>query len=174
MDSFWDFFWLLIWGFFFVYFLMILFQIIGDLFRDRDLSGWAKALWIIALVFIPFLSALIYLVVRGRGMAERNAAAFRSATSLNRVLHQGRRVDWQCGGTDRHSQGTARPGHDHHDRIRATQGKGPRLTHRGRGGCDPVCATAGGMVHTTRVFPRSHVLGGASALGGPTTASAET
>jgi hypothetical protein len=79
MDSFWDFFWLLIWGFFFVYFLMILFQIIGDLFRDRDLSGWGKALWIIALVFIPFLSALIYLVVRGKGMAERNAAAFRTA-----------------------------------------------------------------------------------------------
>ncbi|HZA31511.1 MAG TPA: hypothetical protein VE462_08350 [Propionibacteriaceae bacterium] len=79
MDSFWDFFWLLIWGFFFVYFLMILFQIIGDLFRDRDLSGWAKALWIIVLVFIPFLSMLIYLVVRGRGMAERNAAAFRTA-----------------------------------------------------------------------------------------------
>jgi Short C-terminal domain len=79
MDSFWDFFWLLVWGFFFVYFLMILFQIIGDLFRDRDLSGWSKALWIIALVFIPFLSMLIYLVVRGRGMAERNAAAFRNA-----------------------------------------------------------------------------------------------
>jgi hypothetical protein len=79
MDSFWDFFWLLIWGFFFVYFLMILFQIIGDLFRDRDLSGWAKALWIIVLVFIPFLSMLIYLVVRGKGMAERNAAAFRTA-----------------------------------------------------------------------------------------------
>ena len=79
MDSFWDFFWLLVWGFFFVYFLMILFQIIGDLFRDRDLSGWSKALWIIALVFIPFLSMLIYLVVRGKGMAERNAAAFRNA-----------------------------------------------------------------------------------------------
>ena len=79
MDSFWDFFWLLVWGFFFVYFLMILFQIIGDLFRDRDLSGWWKALWIIALVFIPFLSMLIYLVVRGKGMAERNAAAFRNA-----------------------------------------------------------------------------------------------
>jgi hypothetical protein len=79
MDSFWDFFWLLVWGFFFVYFLMILFQIIGDLFRDRDLSGWSKALWIIALVLIPFLSMLIYLVVRGKGMAERNAAAFRNA-----------------------------------------------------------------------------------------------
>jgi hypothetical protein len=79
MDSFWDFFWLLVWGFFFVYFLMILFQIIGDLFRDRDLSGWSKALWIIALVLVPFLSMLIYLVVRGKGMAERNAAAFRNA-----------------------------------------------------------------------------------------------
>jgi hypothetical protein len=59
--------------------LMILFQIIGDLFRDRDLSGWWKALWIIALIIFPFLSALIYLIARGRGMAERQAGAVQSA-----------------------------------------------------------------------------------------------
>ena len=74
-----DFFWLLIWTFFFVFYLMILFQIIGDLFRDRDLSGWWKALWIIALIIFPFLSALIYLIARGRGMAERQAGAVQSA-----------------------------------------------------------------------------------------------
>ena len=68
-----DFFWLLIWSFFIVFYLMILFQIIGDLFRDKELSGWWKALWIIALIFVPFLSALIYLIARGRGMAERQA-----------------------------------------------------------------------------------------------------
>jgi len=54
-------------------YLMILFHIIGDLFRDRELSGWWKALWMIALIVFPFLTALIYLIARGRGMAERQA-----------------------------------------------------------------------------------------------------
>lgn len=74
-----DFFWLLVWSFFIVCYLMILFQIIGDLFRDRELSGWWKALWIIALIFVPFLTALIYLIVRGRGMAERQAGELQKA-----------------------------------------------------------------------------------------------
>jgi type VI protein secretion system component VasK len=74
-----DFFWLLIWSFFFVCYLMILFQIIGDLFRDKELSGWWKALWIVALIVVPFLSALIYLIARGRGMAERQAGEVRRA-----------------------------------------------------------------------------------------------
>jgi hypothetical protein len=74
-----DFFWLLIWSFFIVCYLMILFQIIGDLFRDKELSGWWKALWIIALIFVPFLSALIYLIARGRGMAERQAGEIKRA-----------------------------------------------------------------------------------------------
>ena len=73
--DFWDFFWLLIWSFFFVMYLMLLFQIIGDLFRDRELSGWVKALWIIGLLVAPFLVALIYLIARGRGMAERQIGA---------------------------------------------------------------------------------------------------
>lgn len=68
-----DFFWLLIWSFVFVMYLMILFQIIGDLFRDKELSGWWKALWVIALIVFPFVTALIYLIARGRGMAERRA-----------------------------------------------------------------------------------------------------
>jgi hypothetical protein len=79
MDSFWDFFWLLVWTFFFVMYLMILFQIIGDLFRDKDLSGWWKALWIIFLIIFPFLAAIIYLIARGGSMAERQAGEMRKA-----------------------------------------------------------------------------------------------
>ena len=74
-----DFFWLLVWSFFFVMYLMILFHIIGDLFRDKELSGWWKALWVIALIIFPFLTALIYLIARGRGMAERQAGEMRRA-----------------------------------------------------------------------------------------------
>ena len=57
--------------FFFVIWIWILFTIITDLFRDHEMSGWAKAIWIIFLVFIPFLSALVYLIARGHGMRER-------------------------------------------------------------------------------------------------------
>jgi ABC-type multidrug transport system fused ATPase/permease subunit len=64
----------------FVFFLMImyfmiLFSILGDLFRDHETSGWAKAAWVIFLIIAPFLTALIYLIVRGGGMAKRQAAA---------------------------------------------------------------------------------------------------
>jgi predicted ferric reductase len=74
-----SFFWLLVWSFFFVMYLMILFHIIGDLFRDRELSGWWKALWVIALIIFPFITALIYLIARGRGMAERQAGEMQRA-----------------------------------------------------------------------------------------------
>jgi hypothetical protein len=69
--DFWSFFWLLVWSFFFVAYLMMLFQIFGDLFRDESLGGVAKALWIVVLILFPLISALVYVIVRGRGMAER-------------------------------------------------------------------------------------------------------
>jgi hypothetical protein len=81
--SFWDFLWFFFWTYIFISFIVILFQMFADLFRDRNLNGWAKALWIIFLVFVPFLGALIYLVVRGRGMAERQAARMMVAQADN-------------------------------------------------------------------------------------------
>lgn len=57
--------------FFLVLYLWILFAIIGDLFRDHEVSGWGKAGWIFVLFVIPFLGALIYLIARGDGMRER-------------------------------------------------------------------------------------------------------
>jgi len=77
--GFWDFLWLLFWTYIFVAYLMLLFHIIADVFRDRDLGGFAKALWMIVLIVVPFLGALIYLIARGRGMAERQAGAVRQA-----------------------------------------------------------------------------------------------
>ncbi|HET8989042.1 MAG TPA: SHOCT domain-containing protein, partial [Humibacillus sp.] len=52
-------------------FLMVLFQIFGDLFRDDELGGFAKAVWVIVLVFLPVIGSLVYLVARGKGMASR-------------------------------------------------------------------------------------------------------
>jgi len=73
--SFLQVFWYIFVGFLFFAWLVILFQIVGDLFRDKDLGGFVKALWIVALVVLPFLSMFIYLIARGKGMAERQMAA---------------------------------------------------------------------------------------------------
>lgn len=75
LSTFWDFLWSMFWIFAFVAYLFAIFAIIGDLFRDHKLNGWWKALWIIFLIFVPFLTALIYLIARGKGMGERSAAA---------------------------------------------------------------------------------------------------
>ncbi|MGC4153584.1 MAG: SHOCT domain-containing protein [Propionicimonas sp.] len=74
LSNIWDFLWMFFTIFVFFAWLMALFTIIGDLFRDRELSGWAKALWLLALIFVPFLTALVYLIARGKGMAERAGA----------------------------------------------------------------------------------------------------
>ena len=71
MDSFWDYVWYTVVVFAFVAYLIVLFQIIVDLFRDHSVSGWVKAAWVIGLVLLPYLTALVYLIVRGRGMALR-------------------------------------------------------------------------------------------------------
>ncbi len=79
MNSFWDFFWFIISFFLLMAYLMVLFQIIGDLFRDKETSGLMKAVWILFLIFLPILTALVYLIVRGKSMTERNVSAVREA-----------------------------------------------------------------------------------------------
>ena len=65
--------------------LWLLIMIISDLFRDHETSGWTKALWFGGLLFVPFLSAFLYLLIRGDGMARRSqrqsAAARDSSTT---------------------------------------------------------------------------------------------
>ncbi|WP_085368757.1 SHOCT domain-containing protein [Leifsonia sp. NCR5] len=80
-NNFWNVIWLIFWAFAFIAYLFALFAIIGDLFRDRALNGWWKALWVIFLIFLPFLTALVYLIARGRGMAERQARDVQQAQS---------------------------------------------------------------------------------------------
>jgi hypothetical protein len=78
-DDFWSVIWLFFWGFVFISYLMALFSIVADLFRDHTLNGWWKAVWIIFLVFAPFITALVYVIARGRGMAERSQRDVRQA-----------------------------------------------------------------------------------------------
>jgi hypothetical protein len=79
-DTFWHFLWSTVVIFAFVAYLLILFNITIDLFwRDNKTSGWAKAVWVIFLILIPYLTALVYLIARGEGMALRAREATLSA-----------------------------------------------------------------------------------------------
>ena len=51
--------------------IWLLISILGDIFRDHELSGWGKALWTLFLIVVPWLGSLVYLIVRGRAMNER-------------------------------------------------------------------------------------------------------
>ncbi len=72
--SFGEFIWSLVIIFFIACFLFLLITILGDLFNSEDLSGGAKAVWVIALVILPLIGSLIYLVARGSGITERAVA----------------------------------------------------------------------------------------------------
>ena len=72
--SFIDIFWSMLWFFFLFIWIVILFHVLTDLFRDHELSGGVKTLWVLFLVFLPFLAVLVYVISRGKGMAERTAA----------------------------------------------------------------------------------------------------
>jgi len=71
----------------FVVWFWLLVVIYGDLFRRHDISGWGKALWVIALVLFSYLGIFVYLITQGRGMAERNAQQAQQARDeLRRVV----------------------------------------------------------------------------------------
>ena len=73
MDSFWHWFWLVFVTFAFIAYLFAMFTIVIDLFRDKSVSGWMKAVWLVFLLFFPVITALVYLIARGGGMAQRQA-----------------------------------------------------------------------------------------------------
>jgi type VI protein secretion system component VasK len=67
-----DVFWSMLVFFLWVAWLIILFRIVGDIFRRHDTSGWVKAAWIVFVIFLPFLGVLVYLIANGDGMARRD------------------------------------------------------------------------------------------------------
>ena len=72
----WDFLWHFLIIFAWIAYLLVLFQILTDLFwRDHKTSGWVKAVWVVFLIVFPWLTALVYLIARGKGMSERAQAA---------------------------------------------------------------------------------------------------
>lgn len=75
METFGELFLTTLWIFLLIMFLMVLFYVISDLFRDSNLSGLAKAIWIIFLIVLPPITCLVYLIARGGGMRERAITA---------------------------------------------------------------------------------------------------
>lgn len=69
-------FWTTLWFFLFIAWIFLLFSLIADIFRSRDLGGWAKALWVLFIVILPLLGALVYLIARGSSMHERTAQEY--------------------------------------------------------------------------------------------------
>ena len=70
-----QFLWSLLVIFFMIMYFMILFSVVIDLFRNHQMGGFAKALWIIFLIFVPLISLLIYVIVYGKSMAQRQQTA---------------------------------------------------------------------------------------------------
>src|SRR6266516_6587807 len=81
LNAFWTIFWVFIW----ILWIFLLIRILMDIFRSDDLSGWAKALWTIFIIILPFLGVFVYLIARGGGMAHRD---HREAVAADQAARQ--------------------------------------------------------------------------------------
>lgn len=90
MDDFslWDLMVSMFWFMLLVAWIWLLISILGDIFRDRELSGGAKAMWVLFLVFLPWLGALMYLIFRGNSMNDRTHKAMVEAEQRQREYIQ--------------------------------------------------------------------------------------
>jgi len=66
----WESFLTMLWFFLFVIWIWLLVMVFSDIFRSDDLSGWAKALWLIFVILLPYLGVFVYLIARGKEMGE--------------------------------------------------------------------------------------------------------
>jgi hypothetical protein len=71
--TFWDVVWFIFIAYLFIAYLMALFAVLSDLFRDEDTGGFVKAIWVLALIVLPVVTLLVYLIAKGSGMADRSA-----------------------------------------------------------------------------------------------------
>ncbi|MFH9013215.1 SHOCT domain-containing protein [Streptomyces sp. NPDC017943] len=71
-------FWTILWVFLWIMWFVLLFRVVFDIFRDDDLSGWAKAGWLAFCILLPFLGVFVYVIARGKGMGHRETARARA------------------------------------------------------------------------------------------------
>ena len=65
-------FWTMLWFFLWIAWIILLFKVFGDIFRSHDMGGWAKALWSIFVILVPFLGVFVDVIARGHGMTQRD------------------------------------------------------------------------------------------------------
>ena len=120
--------WSMIIFFFWVIWIWIVITVLIDVFRRHDIGGFAKALWVIFVVILPWLGVLIYLIVEHDGMRERSLkqAQAQKEEFDQHVREAGRRFRRR----DRQGQGATRPGSDHPGRVQRAQGEGALVTRR--------------------------------------------
>ena len=100
-----------------------------DIFRSHDMGGFAKALWILFVIILPFLGVFVYLIARGGKMAEhRQKDIEKSQAQFNQAVQQAAPVD--TAGQTREARGAPRSGCHHPSRVRGPEGQAPRLTPR--------------------------------------------
>jgi hypothetical protein len=80
--DFWDIVWFIIIFFAFMAYLMVLFMILSDLMSDDKTSGWVKGVWVVALVLLPLITSLIYLIARGSDMGKRRMAEVKTVQKM--------------------------------------------------------------------------------------------
>ncbi|MGB7981403.1 MAG: PLDc N-terminal domain-containing protein [Candidatus Nanopelagicales bacterium] len=76
------------WFFIWIAALFVWFRCLFDMFSDHTLSGWGKAGWAVLLIFVPWLGALIYLIVRGKSMNERQMASLSDSRAAQEAYIQ--------------------------------------------------------------------------------------
>jgi energy-coupling factor transporter transmembrane protein EcfT len=97
-----DILWTMIIFFTWVIWIWMMIIILSDVFRRRDIGGWAKALWTVFLIVLPFLGALVYLIANHGGMTDRRIADMQEAQDrfddrVRSVAHEGAAVEIEKG-----------------------------------------------------------------------------
>ncbi len=83
-----DLFWSMLWFFLWVAWIWAVIAVVSDIFRNRDLGGFAKAIWLVFVVLIPWLGVLIYLIANGDDMTQRNVARSQDRDQATRAYIQ--------------------------------------------------------------------------------------
>jgi type VI protein secretion system component VasK len=81
-------FWSMMWFFLWIIWIMLLFRVIGDIFRSHDLGGFAKVLWLLLVIVLPFFGVFIYMIARGRAMAQHDMDAAQARDEQMRAYVQ--------------------------------------------------------------------------------------
>ena len=122
-----DVFWTMILFFFWVAWIWVLISIFADIFRRHDTSGWVKALWIVFVIFLPFLGVLVYLIANSRGMAERSTKQAQAQQDQFNDYVQSVAAKGGSASEIEKAKAPAGQRRDHAERVRRAEGEGARL-----------------------------------------------